>query len=462
MGTKDLHHSKMKKYRRKLSWKETAQISLQFLSKGADIILTLRGLRQKPHVSDYIAAGVKILDLSTTFAKKKREREPNILELYQEHSGKEWRDLGRSCHFEKQIVQKVALKAILIDEDRAYKLFQATIDGYELIWKTAGAGEDAASSMLSDGPYVHKEHLHEALGAIGKLFWADIEGQCCTIEAPPGSNNYSFMQDELGGNALPSKLASDTAARLDKFVKKGVERAVLFYGPQGTGKSTAIRTIAEHLGLKTLRVSFTTLSRRSDNIDMVLISALRMMQPGVLIIDDIDRVEDAASMVSYLDLFRKHVKVLMASANRPEKLDPAVLRPERFDFAIRVRYLDQGVLMRLVGENVAPEILKKLQRLPIVYVNEYVLRLKHLGEEEANITLDSMYARMEKSSIQSAFDTVEGDFETVEVERIAVEEEDEKTPANPESSVTKTENGVFVSAVKATTPKKGIPEKATN
>lgn len=131
-----------------------------------------------------------------------------------------------------------------------------------------------------------------------------------------------------------------------------VPKGVLLVGPPGTGKTLLARATAGEAG-----VSFYSISA-SEFIEMFVgVGASRVRdlfkkakdsQPSIIFIDELDAVgrtrgtglggghdereQTLNQLLSELDGFEPHEEVIvMAATNRPDVLDPALLRPGRFD-----------------------------------------------------------------------------------------------------------------------------------
>ncbi|CAI0555279.1 unnamed protein product [Linum tenue] len=123
----------------------------------------------------------------------------------------------------------------------------------------------------------------------------------------------------------------------EKFVKLGIDppKGVLCYGPPGTGKTLLARAVANRTDACFIRVNSSELVQKSK-------------KACIIFFDEVDaiggaRFDDGAGgdnevqrtmleIVNQLDGFdaRGNIKVLMAT-NRPDTLDPALLRPGRLD-----------------------------------------------------------------------------------------------------------------------------------
>jgi cell division protease FtsH len=145
----------------------------------------------------------------------------------------------------------------------------------------------------------------------------------------------------------------------DRFRRLGgkVPRGVLLIGPPGTGKTLLARAVAGESGVPFFSVS------ASEFIEMFVgLGAARVRDlfreakksaPAIVFIDEIDAVGRARGagfgggndereqtlnqLLSEMDGFeRTDLVVVVAATNRPDVLDPALLRPGRFDRRVLV------------------------------------------------------------------------------------------------------------------------------
>jgi len=140
----------------------------------------------------------------------------------------------------------------------------------------------------------------------------------------------------------------------ERFIKLGIEppKGVLLYGPPGTGKTLTARAVANRTEACFIRCIGSELVQKyvGEGARMVreLFQLARSKKACVIFFDEIDAVGGARfddgsggdnevqrtmlEIVNQLDGFdaRGNVKVLMAT-NRPDTLDPALLRPGRLD-----------------------------------------------------------------------------------------------------------------------------------
>ena len=148
-----------------------------------------------------------------------------------------------------------------------------------------------------------------------------------------------------------------------KFVRLGarIPRGVLLVGPPGTGKTLLAKAVAGEAGVPFYSIS------GSDFVEMYvgvgasrvrdLFDTARKSPASIIFIDEIDAVgrqrgtglggghdereQTLNQLLVEMDGFGTHEGVIvMAATNRPDILDPALLRPGRFDRQVTVNYPD--------------------------------------------------------------------------------------------------------------------------
>jgi cell division protease FtsH len=148
-----------------------------------------------------------------------------------------------------------------------------------------------------------------------------------------------------------------------KFVKMGarIPKGVLLVGPPGTGKTLLARAVSGEAGVPFLTIS------GSDFVEMYVgVGASRVRDlfeqakkgaPAIIFIDEIDAVgrhrgsglggghdereQTLNQLLVEMDGFAVNEGIIIiAATNRPDILDPALLRPGRFDRQIVVGYPD--------------------------------------------------------------------------------------------------------------------------
>jgi cell division protease FtsH len=156
-----------------------------------------------------------------------------------------------------------------------------------------------------------------------------------------------------------------------------IPKGVLLYGPPGTGKTLLARAVAGEAGVPFFSIS------GSDFVEMFVgVGASRVRDlfeqaktnaPAIIFVDEIDAVgrhrgaglgggHDERELLVEMDGFDvKGGVILIAATNRPDILDPALLRPGRFDRQIVVDRPDlegrKGILrVHARGKPLGPDV----------------------------------------------------------------------------------------------------------
>ncbi|MBR2885857.1 MAG: ATP-dependent zinc metalloprotease FtsH [Clostridia bacterium] len=206
---------------------------------------------------------------------------------------------------------------------------------------------------------------------------------------------FSFMKQQTGGHGIGSfgkskarsaadsknKVTFEDVAGADeekkeleevveflknprKFIDLGarIPKGVLLVGPPGTGKTLLAKAVAGEAGVPFFSIS------GSDFVEMFvgvgasrvrdLFEQARKNLPAIIFIDEIDvvgrqrgaglggghdeREQTLNQLLVEMDGFGTNEGIIMiAATNRPDILDPALLRPGRFDRQVVVNYPDQ-------------------------------------------------------------------------------------------------------------------------
>jgi cell division protease FtsH len=182
-----------------------------------------------------------------------------------------------------------------------------------------------------------------------------------TVEKPQVT-----FDDVAGQDAAKSELVEivDFLREPDKYIALGarIPRGVLLVGPPGTGKTLLARAVAGEAS-----VSFFSIAA-SEFVEMFVgVGASRVRDlfkrakdnaPSIVFVDEVDAVgrqrgaglggghdereQTLNQMLAEMDGFDQTESVIvMAATNRPDVLDPALLRPGRFDRQVTVGLPDK-------------------------------------------------------------------------------------------------------------------------
>jgi cell division protease FtsH len=193
-----------------------------------------------------------------------------------------------------------------------------------LLWRT-----------LQVMPRVKPKHVHAT--SKSSVTWAEVAG----LEEARGEMQeiVDFLRD------------SKRFARLGARVPKGI----LLYGPPGTGKTLLAKAVAHESGANFYSQSASAFVEMFAGLGAARIRKLfeqaRKAAPAIVFIDELDAVGSARTghgfnreqdqtlnqLLVELDGFNNREQVIvMAASNRLQDLDPALLRPGRFDRQILV------------------------------------------------------------------------------------------------------------------------------
>lgn len=172
---------------------------------------------------------------------------------------------------------------------------------------------------------------------------------------------YQRVKDRLSKEILDILARKDAATDPERVrtIEALVPRGMIFWGPPGTGKTLFAKGMATSLGAAVIIVSGPELKSKwvgesEENLRRVFLRA-RQSAPAVIVFDEIDAFAAARgtfqgsgvehSMVNQLltemDGFRSNEMVfVVGTTNLPEALDPALLRPGRFEFQLQIPYPD--------------------------------------------------------------------------------------------------------------------------
>ena len=185
-------------------------------------------------------------------------------------------------------------------------------------------------------------------------------GKAPTTLGVPEGKKVTF-QDVAGADEEKEELAEvvDFLRDPKKYTDMGarIPHGILLLGPPGTGKTLLARAVAGEADVQFLSIS------GSDFVEMYvgvgasrvrdLFEQAKKVAPAIIFIDEIDAVgrkrgsglggghdereQTLNQLLVEMDGFSKSEGIIvMAATNRPDVLDPALLRPGRFDRQIHV------------------------------------------------------------------------------------------------------------------------------
>jgi cell division protease FtsH len=223
--------------------------------------------------------------------------------------------------------------------------------------------------------------------AYQQLRQATLVGQLTLpdVDLTQDIGGYAKVKERLSREILDVLALKDASA--DEAAMRRIEglvpRGMIFWGPPGTGKTLFAKAMATALGAAVTVVSGPELKSKwvgesEENLRQVFLRA-RQAAPAVIVFDELDSFATARgtyqgsgvehSMVNQLltemDGFRKDELVfVVGTTNFVESLDPALLRPGRFEFHLHVPFPNAedrrailGIYDRKLGLELSPRAL---------------------------------------------------------------------------------------------------------
>jgi cell division protease FtsH len=182
-----------------------------------------------------------------------------------------------------------------------------------------------------------------------------------SVDLEKDIGGYSKVKLKLKHEILDTLQKRDRATDAEEIsrLEELIPRGMIFWGPPGTGKTFFAKAIAASIGAAITIVSGPELKSKwvgesEENLRQIFHRA-RQSAPSIIVFDEIDSFATARgtytgsgvehSMVNQLltemDGFHKDELVfVVGTTNFVESLDPALLRPGRFEFHIHIPYPD--------------------------------------------------------------------------------------------------------------------------
>ena len=214
------------------------------------------------------------------------------------------------------------------------------------------------------------------LGGLGGSIFSSGQARSAAVEEGKVTTRFS---DVAGVDEAKEELVEvvDFLKSPQKYTEIGgkIPRGVLLVGPPGTGKTLLARAVAGEAGVPFFRIS------GSDFVEMFvgvgasrvrdLFKQAREKAPCIIFIDELDaigksrlnsihsndeREQTLNQLLVEMDGFDNSTGlILLAATNRPDVLDPALLRPGRFDRQVVVDRPDmkgREQILRIHAKNV--------------------------------------------------------------------------------------------------------------
>ncbi|KAF1078237.1 CDC48 family AAA ATPase [Methanogenium sp. MK-MG] len=236
-------------------------------------------------------------------------------------------------------VQSLAREAAM----RALRRYLPEIDlendeiSLELLKKMEVTSRDFADALREVSPSAMREVLIE----VPHVTWHDIGGAEREIEEVREAVEYPLT-------------------RPDRFLNLGIDppNGVLLYGPPGTGKTLIAKAVAHESGANFIPVRGPQLLSKwvgeSERAVREIFRRARQVAPSIIFFDELDAIAPARSgqdshviesvvnqiLTEFDGLEDMTGVVVMGATNRPDIIDPALMRAGRFDRLVAVHEPD--------------------------------------------------------------------------------------------------------------------------
>ncbi len=183
---------------------------------------------------------------------------------------------------------------------------------------------------------VEPSGMREVLVEIPKITWSDVGG----LDDVRAQIEEVFVPEE--GNRAYDRLGIEPG------------KGILLYGPPGTGKTLIAKALANEAGTNFISVNGPEMASKwmgeSERAIRQIFKRAKQMAPCIIFFDELDSIAPirssengsawervVAQLLTSMDGIESMRNVtVMAATNRPDMIDPALLRPGRFDRMIHV------------------------------------------------------------------------------------------------------------------------------
>lgn len=207
-------------------------------------------------------------------------------------------------------------------------------------------------------------------------------GNCAQQRGKPPTGKGQLFVERLAGYGDARQWALDLKTDLEAYNDKEVEWSdlssrLLLSGPPGTGKTTFARALCNTLSVPLIATSVARWLETSHLGDVLAamnttFEQARESAPCILFIDEVDNIGSRGSgdrayddywssivnrMLELLDGAAKTEGVIVIGAtNRPDKIDPAILRSGRLEKHIVVPPPDTDALVQIIAHHLGSDL----------------------------------------------------------------------------------------------------------
>jgi len=214
--------------------------------------------------------------------------------------------------------------------------------------KVLGEMRVIMDDFLSALSEIDPSGMREVVVDIPRVEWSDVGG-------------LDDVKEEIKEAFIPSE---DPKA----FERLGIRAAkgVLFYGPPGTGKTLIAKAVANESGANFICVNGPEIASKwmgeSEKAIRQIFKRAKQMAPCIIFFDEMDSIAPKRGvsgstnwekvvnqLLTSMDGIESLKNVMvMGATNRPDMIDPALLRPGRFDKMILIGQPDIGARKKIL------------------------------------------------------------------------------------------------------------------
>lgn len=249
-------------------------------------------------------------------------------------------------------------------------------------------GQDVDKNLIEEGMRVGVDRMkHSIMLPLPRKIDASVT-MMQVVEKP------EVTYDDIGGCQEEiekiKEVVEEPLLNPEKFVNLGIDppKGVLLYGPPGTGKTLLAKAVANRTNATFIRVIGSELLQKyaGEGARMVreIFEMAKRKRACIIFFDEVDAFggtryaesddnevqRTMLELINQLDGFdsRGNVKIIMAT-NRPDTLDPALLRPGRLDRKVefglpdlkgRTKILQIHTRVMSVEKNIRYELIARL------------------------------------------------------------------------------------------------------
>ncbi len=226
----------------------------------------------------------------------------------------------------------------------------------------AGAGGDAVADAEGDGMEVTRGDFEAALAAVDPSAMREY-----VAETPAVSYDDVGGLDEAKATLRQAIEWPLSYGPLFEAADTDPPSGILLYGPPGTGKTLLARAVASESGVNFIHVNGPEIMDRyvgeSEKAVREVFDRARQTAPAIVFLDEIDAIASergpgshevtervVSQLLAELDGLAENPQLIaVAATNRKGALDPALLRPGRFEEHVLVPDPDRDARREILG-----------------------------------------------------------------------------------------------------------------